>query len=236
VESYRRDILRAIAPVLKDLPNRISLAGHIDDLPYATGERYYSNWELSANRANASRRELIGGGLAEEKVPQVLGMASTMSLKQHGAEDAINRRITILVLNKEIQQSIEHENVESNAMEIGQPEGVLRQLALEAQQQGTSAAALAIAPLIVESTAASDEGVCICLSGLKPSEIPLMLEELGSLGEVQHPQQSENSLEVTLLTSAREEAISAVLCFVLEMEQIAFTAPAQRSAAGSTTW
>ncbi|WP_422066815.1 hypothetical protein [Serratia oryzae] len=63
-----------------------------------------------------------------------------------------------------------------------------------------------------------------------------MLEELGSLGEVQHPQQSENSLEVTLLTSAREEAISAVLCFVLEMEQIAFTAPAQRSAAGSTTW
>ncbi|WP_337261620.1 MULTISPECIES: chemotaxis protein CheA [unclassified Serratia (in: enterobacteria)] len=106
----------------------------------------------------------------------------------------------------------------------------LRQLALEAQQQGTPAAAPAIETPIVESTAASDEGMCIRLSGLKPSEIPLMLEELGNLGEVQNPQQSENSLEVTLLTSASEEAISAVLCFVLEPEQIAFTAPAQPAA------
>ncbi|MHA7847422.1 flagellar motor protein MotB [Serratia sp. D1N4] len=124
VESYMRDILRAIAPILNDLPNSISLAGHTDDLPYATGERYYSNWELSADRANASRRELIGGGLAEGKVLRVIGMASTMSLKAHGADDAINRRITILVLNKESQQDIEQENAESNATEISQPEGV----------------------------------------------------------------------------------------------------------------
>lgn len=101
----------------------------------------------------------------------------------------------------------------------------LRQLALEAQQQGAPAAAPAIETPIVESAVASDEGMCIRLSGLKPSEIPLMLEELGNLGEVQNPQQSENSLEVTLLTSASEEAISAVLCFVLEPEQIAFTTP-----------
>lgn len=59
VESYMRDILRAIAPVLNDLPNKISLSGHTDDLPYASGERGYSNWELSADRANASRRELL---------------------------------------------------------------------------------------------------------------------------------------------------------------------------------
>jgi len=49
-------------------------------------------------------------------------MAATMSLKQHGADDAINRRITVLVLNKETQQSIEHENGESNALEISQPD------------------------------------------------------------------------------------------------------------------
>ena len=131
VESYMRDILRAIAPILNDLPNKISLSGHTDDLPYATGERYYSNWELSADRANASRRELIAGGLAEGKVLRVVGMASTMSLKQHGADDAINRRITILVLNKETQQDIEHENAESHAREIDQPEG-LKQLAPQA--------------------------------------------------------------------------------------------------------
>lgn len=127
-ESYMRDILRAIAPILNDLPNKISLSGHTDDIPYATGERGYSNWELSADRANASRRELIAGGLAEGKVLRVVGMAATMSLKQHGADDAINRRITVLVLNKQTQEGIEHENAESNAMDIAQPDS-LKQLA-----------------------------------------------------------------------------------------------------------
>ncbi|CAI0835280.1 Chemotaxis protein MotB [Serratia marcescens] len=128
VESYMRDILRAIAPILNDLPNKISLSGHTDDIPYATGERGYSNWELSADRANASRRELIAGGLAEGKVLRVVGMAATMSLKQHGADDAINRRITVLVLNKQTQEGIEHENAKSNAMDIAQPDS-LKQLA-----------------------------------------------------------------------------------------------------------
>ena len=128
VESYMRDILRAIAPILNDLPNKISLSGHTDDIPYATGERGYSNWELSADRANASRRELIAGGLAEGKVLRVVGMAATMSLKQHGADDAINRRITVLVLNKQTQEGIEHENAESNAMDLAQPDS-LKQLA-----------------------------------------------------------------------------------------------------------
>jgi chemotaxis protein MotB len=68
VEPYMRDILRAIAPVLNGIPNRISLSGHTDDFPYASGEKGYSNWELSADRANASRRELVAGGLDDGKV------------------------------------------------------------------------------------------------------------------------------------------------------------------------
>lgn len=131
VESYMRDILRGIAPILNGLTNKISLSGHTDDLPYATGERYYSNWELSADRANASRRELIAGGLAEGKVLRVVGMASTMNLKPHGGDDAINRRITILVLNRATQQGIEHENAEGNVTEIDQADG-LKQLAPQA--------------------------------------------------------------------------------------------------------
>lgn len=67
VEPYMRDILHAIAPILNDVPNKISLSGHTDDLPYASGERGYSNWELSADRANASRRELIAGGACRRK-------------------------------------------------------------------------------------------------------------------------------------------------------------------------
>ncbi|EOY8185711.1 flagellar motor protein MotB [Yersinia enterocolitica] len=118
VEPYMRDILRAIAPILNDIPNKISLSGHTDDLPYASGERGYSNWELSADRANASRRELLAGGLDEGKVLRVVGMASTMRLKEQASDDPVNRRISILVLNKQTQHDIEHENLDNKALDI----------------------------------------------------------------------------------------------------------------------
>ncbi|PLR44451.1 motility protein MotB [Chimaeribacter arupi] len=137
VEPYMRDILRAIAPILDHFPNKISLAGHTDDLPYVTGERGYSNWELSADRANASRRELVYGGLTEGKVLRVMGLGSTMQLKDHQADDAINRRISILVLNKEAQAHIERENSESAAVAISQPD-VLKTL-VPAGQGGAAA-------------------------------------------------------------------------------------------------
>lgn len=128
VEPYMRDILRAIAPVLDDFPNKISLAGHTDDMPYAQGERGYSNWELSTDRANASRREMIIGGLSEGKVLRVLGMGSTMQLKNHPAGDAINRRISILVLNKNAEQAIERENSEGEAITISDAGQLQRQV------------------------------------------------------------------------------------------------------------
>lgn len=118
VEPYMRDILRSIAPLLNDIPNKISLSGHTDDLPYAMGERGYSNWELSADRANASRRELMSGGLTEGKVLRVVGMSSTMRVTNRGPEDAINRRISLLVLNKQAEQAIVHENAESDSQPL----------------------------------------------------------------------------------------------------------------------
>nr|WP_062792511.1 chemotaxis protein CheA [Serratia plymuthica] len=102
----------------------------------------------------------------------------------------------------------------------------LRQLALDAQQQDAPAA-LALTETAVAAPSATEGGMRVCLSGLKPNEIPLMLEELGNLGEVKNPQQTESSLEVTLLTSVGEDDISAVLCFVLEPEQISFAKPPQ---------
>ncbi|MBV8041970.1 flagellar motor protein MotB [Pluralibacter sp.] len=123
VEPYMRDILRAIAPVLNEIPNKISLSGHTDDYQYANGDRGYSNWELSAERANASRRELVAGGLDDGKVLRVVGMANTMKLQEHGGDDAINRRISLLVLNNQAEQAILHENAESQ----NQPISVLQQ-------------------------------------------------------------------------------------------------------------
>ncbi|MBS0899005.1 flagellar motor protein MotB, partial [Pantoea dispersa] len=125
VEPYMRDILRAIAPLLNDIPNKISLSGHTDDFQYASGDRGYSNWELSADRANASRRELVAGGLDGGKMLRVVGMADTMKLKNRGANDAVNRRISLLVLNHDTEAAIEKENAESDAVQVSDPAQIL---------------------------------------------------------------------------------------------------------------
>ena len=110
VAPYMHDILTAIAPLLNELPNKLTLSGHTDDLPFAAGLKGYSNWELSTDRANASRRELVAGGLEPEKLLRVIGMADTMNMP--GEEDnALNRRISILVLNSRAQKMMEQENM-----------------------------------------------------------------------------------------------------------------------------
>ncbi|MCD6008385.1 flagellar motor protein MotB [Halomonas sp. IOP_31] len=110
VEDYMRDILRAIAPVLNELPNRISLSGHTDSLPYVGGEQGYSNWELSTDRANASRRELVAGGLDADKLLRVAGMGSRVPLNAQDTTDPINRRISIVVLDRETADAIEFQS------------------------------------------------------------------------------------------------------------------------------
>lgn len=102
-------VLRALAPVFNRLPNRITLAGHTDAIQYATGEREYSNWELSADRANAARRELVAGGLDDAKVKQVLGLSSSVSLIKDDPNDAVNRRISIVVLSQRAERRIDEQ-------------------------------------------------------------------------------------------------------------------------------
>ena len=109
VQPYMRDILREIGKSLNDMPNRISLSGHTDATAYAQGDKSYSNWELSADRANATRRELIAGGLDGEKVLRVVGLASTVPLDRDNAYNPINRRISIIVLNRRAEQSVKRE-------------------------------------------------------------------------------------------------------------------------------
>lgn len=106
LKPYTRTLLRELGRVLNGVPNRISLAGHTDSLPYAGGLAGFSNWELSANRANASRRELVIGGLSGEKIIRVVGLADTVHLKPEAPNEPINRRISIIVLNKQAAEAI----------------------------------------------------------------------------------------------------------------------------------
>ncbi|AKJ30988.1 flagellar motor protein MotB [Caldimonas brevitalea] len=103
VKDYMREILREIGKVLSQTNNRITLAGHTDATPYSRGERGYSNWELSADRANASRRELVAGGLSEGQVVRVLGLASSSLLDKENPTDPMNRRISIIVMNRDAE-------------------------------------------------------------------------------------------------------------------------------------
>jgi chemotaxis protein MotB len=103
VQPYMRELLREIGQVLTEVPNRLTLEGHTDALPFAGGERGYSNWELSADRANASRRELVAGGLADERVLRVQGLASSLPLDGADPRAPGNRRISIIVMNREAE-------------------------------------------------------------------------------------------------------------------------------------
>ncbi|MDR2839137.1 MAG: flagellar motor protein MotB [Azonexus sp.] len=109
LKPYTRDILRQIGKALNGVSNRISLAGHTDAAPYAGGMAGFTNWELSANRANASRRELIVGGMSDNKVLRVVGLASTVLFDKNDPLNPVNRRISIVVLNKKTERAIVQE-------------------------------------------------------------------------------------------------------------------------------
>ena len=106
VKPYMRDILREIGVALMDVDNKISLDGHTDRQAYGGGAQGYSNWELSADRANASRRELMAAGMPEEKLARVVGMGASLPLDPTDPKAPSNRRISILVMTKEAEERL----------------------------------------------------------------------------------------------------------------------------------
>ena len=103
IAPYMKDLLREIGSVLTEVPNHLTLEGHTDAQPFPGGDRGYSNWELSADRANASRRELIAGGLADDRVLRVQGLASSQPFDEKDPLAPTNRRISIIVMNREAE-------------------------------------------------------------------------------------------------------------------------------------
>ena len=94
-----QELLALLAGELKQLPNSLLIEGHTDASPYS-GEGAYSNWELSADRANAARRLLQQDGVRENQVTQVRGYADQMLRIAGSPYDPSNRRVSILVKNE----------------------------------------------------------------------------------------------------------------------------------------
>jgi chemotaxis protein MotB len=109
LEPYTREILRAIGETLNDMPNKVSISGHTDAALYGGGDKGYSNWELSADRANATRRELLAGGMSEDKIVRVVGLSSAVLFNKNEPLSPTNRRISLIVMNKKAEEAASHD-------------------------------------------------------------------------------------------------------------------------------
>jgi chemotaxis protein MotB len=105
VKPYMHEILREIGVTLMDVENKISLDGHTDGSAYGS-PLGYSNWELSADRANATRRELMAAGMHEDKLARVVGMGSSLPYDPENPKAPSNRRITLLVMTREAEERL----------------------------------------------------------------------------------------------------------------------------------
>ncbi len=106
---YSEELLRALGKSLNETSHKLSISGHTDGAPFASGAAGFGNWELSSDRANAARRALASGGMREAKVLRVIGVGSALPLKPEAPDDPSNRRITIVVLNKATENAIKRE-------------------------------------------------------------------------------------------------------------------------------
>jgi chemotaxis protein MotB len=106
VKPYMQDLLREIGVTLLDVENKISLDGHTDRQAYGNAGHGYSNWELSADRANATRRELMAAGMPENKLARVVGMGSSVPFDPENPNAPSNRRITLLVMTREAEERL----------------------------------------------------------------------------------------------------------------------------------
>ena len=103
--SSGQRLLRVIGKALSDSPNPIRIEGHTDGAKYIKGGAGYSNWDLSSERANVARREMLNGGLKEDRIAQVIGFADKYPINPDDLNDPLNRRISITVLKQKPQVS-----------------------------------------------------------------------------------------------------------------------------------
>lgn len=106
--GHTRSLLDLVARVVNQLPNRISISGHTDSVPFR-GESGYSNWELSADRALASRRALLASGVPAERIDRVVGKSDMDPLVAADPKSPRNRRIGIILLreNEPVPQTVQ---------------------------------------------------------------------------------------------------------------------------------
>jgi chemotaxis protein MotB len=183
LKDYTTFILREVAKYLNTVPNRVSLSGHTDDKAFV-GTRGYTNWELSADRANAARRALLEGGLEQSKISRVVGLASSVLFDKQNPHNPINRRISIIVMTK---------SAEAMALSTDAPDV---EAAREAIESGSgNAAATRAAPAAPDPATAS-----VVAEAVAPQPLPPPIKTSAS-----SPQKAAAAAEAALSSLAAQK-------------------------------
>jgi chemotaxis protein MotB len=106
LKPYARELLLEVGKYLATVPNRITISGHTDETPFAGGGQNYTNWELSADRANTARRTFKTAGLPDEKFARIIGMSSYVLIDDKNPRNPMNRRISIVVMTKQAEEAM----------------------------------------------------------------------------------------------------------------------------------
>lgn len=105
--DYTKKLVSLVAQVVTAMPNKIALGGHTDAVPFRSGD--YTNWELSSDRANALRKQLIAEKIPQNRISRVSGYADRELLDKEDPKSSHNRRISILLLREDEEKSAPEE-------------------------------------------------------------------------------------------------------------------------------
>jgi len=137
LKYYSQDILFELAKTLSTVNNKLSLTGHTDSTPFG-GRPGYTNWELSADRANTARRALVAGGVDGGQIGRVVGLSDSILFNKDDPQAPVNRRISIIVMNKKASDGIQNNARQSDEplIDLTAPSEDEQQKAMQSLEEG----------------------------------------------------------------------------------------------------
>jgi chemotaxis protein MotB len=136
LKYYSQDILFELAKTLSTVNNKLSITGHTDSTPFS-GRPGYTNWELSADRANTARRALVAGGVDGRQIGRVVGLSDSVLFNKEDSQAPVNRRISIIVMNKKTADDVQSRAGQSDEplIDLTAPSEEDQQRAMETLEQ-----------------------------------------------------------------------------------------------------
>ncbi|TGN40068.1 flagellar motor protein MotB [Marinobacter confluentis] len=138
LKYYSQDILFELAKTLSTVNNKLSITGHTDSSPF-NGRPGYTNWELSADRANTARRALVAGGVDGGQIGRVVGLSDSVLFNKDDPQAPVNRRISIIVMNKKAADGIQNNARQSDEplIDLTAPTEEDQQRAMQSLEEGS---------------------------------------------------------------------------------------------------